>query len=284
LQQYDRSVVKRESYLAGPIGDPVADKTAQETRKAIAEQRDLVQSIRLLMREGYAALDPKHYAAIAALGNHGVFSKGGVLVGTHAFEVILNRIGIRASAFATTDVDVARAGQLGVHDVPPGGLVEILRSSGLEFEKVAPLDPRQPSIKLKEKGRSRFTLDLLVPYATALPYFRYLISETQPGAALSRLGCVAVRVPLPEKFAIHKLLVSQLRVGRGEKAQKDLRQAAILIAALCEVFPGTIEEAFAKTPVSARSRIKKSMSESAKLLEDHPKALAELDLIAAKRG
>ena len=33
----------------------------------------------------------------------------------------------------------------------------------------------------------------------------YLLAETQMAAVLARQGCVAVRVPLPERFALHKL-------------------------------------------------------------------------------
>lgn len=295
LQQYDQEGAKKEIYLAGPIGDAEADKAADDIRTRIREQRDVVGSLRLLIREGYGALGPKHYVAIAALGNAGVFSAGGALVGTHAFEVILNRLGVRASAFPTTDVDVARASKIAVRNMPEGGLLEILRSSGLDFQEVPSLDPRDPPIKFKEKGHSRFTVDLLVPsrdmeysteyvpelkaHASALPYFKYLISETQPGTAISRTGCVAVRVPLPEKFALHKLLVSQLRVGKGEKSRKDVQQAAILIAVLGELHPGAIEEAFAKTPVSARSKIRKSLAEAEKFLADHPPALAEIERV-----
>jgi hypothetical protein len=295
LQQYDQEGAKRETYLAGPVGDPEADRTAGEMRIRIQEQRDVIASLRLLIREGYGSLGPKHYVAVAALGNAGVFSDGGALVGTHAFEVILNRLGVRASAFPTTDVDVARASKLAVRNVPEGGLLEILRGTGIDFQEVPNFDPRDPAIKIKEKGHSRFTIDLLVPspnmeystryvpelkaHATALPYFKYLISETQPGAAISRTGCVAVRVPVPEKFALHKLLVSQLRVGKGEKSRKDVHQAAILIAALSELHPGAIEDAFAKTPVSGRSKIRKSLVDAGKLLADHPSALAEIDRI-----
>jgi hypothetical protein len=295
LQQYDQAGAKRETYLAGPIGNAEADKAAEDMRTRIREQRGVVDSLRLLIREGYSALGPKHYVIIAALGNAGVFSPGGCLVGSHAFEIILNRLGVRASAFPTTDVDVARASRIDIKNLPDGGLLEILRSSGLDFQEVPNFDPRDPPIKFKEKGHSRFTVDLLVPspdmeystasvpelkaHASALPYFKYLISETQPGVAISRTGCVAVRVPLAEKFAIHKLLVSQLRVGKGEKSRKDVQQAAILMAALCELQPGSIQEAFAKTPVSARSRIRKSLAEADKLLSDHPLALAEIERI-----
>lgn len=300
LQRYEHDGTRRETYIAGPVGDPKADELADRTRQRISEHREVRESIRLLIREGYAALEPKHYAVVAALGNHGLFAAGGVLVGTHAFEVIVNRLGVRASAFATMDIDIARASHLVLNEVPAGGLLDILRSSGVEFQEVPGFDPRDPPIKFKEKGRSRFTVDLIVAsgdmeysiqyvpelkaHAVALPYFRYLISETQPGAAISRMGCIAVRVPLPERFAIHKLLVAQLRVGRSEKAQKDIRQAAVLMAALGELHPGAIEEAFAKTPTSARTRILKSMTEAARLLSDHPRAMAEVEAILAKRS
>src|SRR6266852_3819573 len=91
LQQYDHEGRRHESYLGGPTGDASAEEAASRTRKRIEEQRDIVGLIRLLVREGYLALERKHYLAIAALANHGFFSGGGVLVGSHAFEAMLNR-------------------------------------------------------------------------------------------------------------------------------------------------------------------------------------------------
>jgi hypothetical protein len=101
---------------------------------------------------------------------------------------------------------------------------------------------------------------------------------------ISPIGCAAVRIPVPEKFAIHKLLVSQLRVGRTEKSQKDLRHAAIIIAVMAELHAGATEEAFSKTPVSARSKILKSLGAVRRLLEDHPQALDEVDRILGKHS
>jgi len=60
---------------------------------------------------------------------------------------------------------------------------------------------------------------------------------------LSPHGIVMVRVPVPERYAIHKLIVSQLRGTAGSKAAQDLRQAATLIEAVVERFPGATEEA-----------------------------------------
>jgi hypothetical protein len=295
LQQYDHDGKRRESYLAGPVGSPEAERAAADARRTIAERRDLLASLRLLVREGYGFLEPKHYAAIAALANHGFFAGGGILVGTHAFEVVLNRLGIRAASFATTDVDIARAGRIVMPSLPENGLLGILRTSGIDFQEVPGFDPRDPAIKFKERGRSRFTVDLLVAtqemeastlpvpelkaHAGALPYFKYLISETQTGAAIARAGCVAVRVPLPEKLAIHKLLVAQLRRGKSEKGRKDVNQAAILMAALAELHPGAVREAYTKAPVSARTRIRKSMQEALAMSSDHPRACSELEEI-----
>jgi len=248
LQQYDHDGERQESYLAGPIGDRDAEETAARARQRISELRDVLASIRLLVREGYLSLERKHYLAIAALANHGFFAGGGMLVGSHAFEAMLNRMAIRASGFPTTDVDVARPA------------------------------------KLKLKEWRTLHVPELKAHALTAPYFRYLVSESQPGVVMSPIGCTAVRIPVPERFAVHKLLVSQLRIGKSEKAQKDLRQAAIVIAALAELQPGTIAEAFAKTPVSARSKIVRSMTAARPLLADHPVALEEIDSIVATQA
>ena len=300
LQQYGPDGRKHESYLAGPIGDPAAEDAAGAARRAIAEQRDVVASARLLIREGYAALPPKHFAAVAALANHRFFAGGGVLVGTHAFDVIANKLGIRAPAFATTDVDLGRAGKIAI-DAPEGGLLEMLRSSGVAFDPVPGFDPRTPSVKIKERGHSRFTVDLLVPapgteistqyvpelkaHATAMPYMRYLVVEAQTAAVISRNGCAAVRVPIAERFAVHKLLVGRLRRAEGERSRKDVRQACVLVAALAELAPGAIAEAFAKLPSSAKRPALESLQAGLPQLVDHPAALEEANaLVGGRRG
>ena len=68
---------------------------------------------------------------------------------------------------------------------------------------------------------------------------------------MAREGCCAVRVPLPERFAVHKLIVSRLRVERGTKSDKDVMQAAVLAAALAESHSGAIEAAVAALPKRA---------------------------------
>ena len=290
-QYYDHDRRKRDQYIG--VDSPETEAKVAALRVRIEEAKDILVSVRLLAREGYAVLPAKHMAAIAPLSSHGIFAAGALLVGTHAFDVIVNRLGIRtAAAFATEDVDLARPHRLALTGPASVGLRDLLRESGLEFENVPPLDPRDPSTKLKESGRSRFTFDVLVPtradeagivsvpelgiHATALPYLGYLLGESQMGAALSSHGVAAVRVPVPERFALHKLIVSRLRKGRSEKSLKDLRQAAAVIAALGELHPGALEDAYRKIPISRRGDVRKSLEQIRAPLEAHPRSWDEI--------
>jgi hypothetical protein len=290
-QYYDFEGNKRDRYLC-QVGANDCEATVAGWRRRIEEALELQKSVRLLAREGYCVLAPKHLAALAPLSRHRIFHAGAVLVGTHAFEVIVNRLGIRVAVFATEDIDVARPGKLALAKSPKGNLLELLRESGIDFVGVPGFSRGAPSTSYKEKGRSRFTFDLLVPtsgedietlpvpeldaHATALPYLRYLLSESQMGAAMSVHGVAAVRVPLPERFALHKLIVAQLRAGRTEKSLKDLRQAAALIAATGELLPGALEAAYGKTAKSTRALIRKSLLMIQPHLEAHPRAWDEM--------
>jgi hypothetical protein len=195
----------------------------------------------------YKKHPPSLATTYADIENHALHQDE-VLVGTpgEISKVIVNRLGIRVAAFATEDVDIARPARLALEQTPKGGLLQLLRESGINFVD-----------------------------ATGLPYFRYLLAETQTGVALSSHGVAAVRVPIPERFALHKLIVAQLREGRPEKSRKDLKQAAVLIAALGELYPGAIEEAFSKTASSSRKHIRNSLLRIRDELEAHPQALEE---------
>jgi hypothetical protein len=104
------------------------------------------------------------------------------------------------------------------------------------------------------------------------------------GAAISGHGIVAARVPVPERFALHKMIVAQLRAGRPEKSRKDLRQAAVLVAALAELYPGALEEAYGKTATSTRKYIRKSLQQIEGPLQAHPRAWSELAPLVKPRA
>jgi hypothetical protein len=292
-QWYDADGKKRETYLSGPVGDAAADATAEAMRIRIRDLAELAPQLRMLIREGFQAVDPRAFAVIAALHNRGIFTAGALLVGSHAYGVLLNRLGVNADPYNTEDVDVARRERL-VFDKPlDAGFVAILNESGLEFAGIPGLDHKRPSTAFKQTGRSRFHVDMLAPsrdetypviavpelgtHAVGLPYLGYLLAETQPGAVIARTGCCAVRVPLPERFAVHKLVVSQLRTGRETKVEKDEHQATILLAAVSDLFPGAIADAVKALPKRAIKHFTKARAKVREALEAKaPRAWEEL--------
>ena len=73
------------------------------------------------------------------------------------------------------------------------------------------------------------------------------------------------------------MLVSQLRTNREAKSDKDLYQAAVLVAALGDLYPGAIEAAVGDAPVSARRHLQKALPLVMAHLEEHPRAAEELE-------
>jgi hypothetical protein len=291
-QYYDGEGKKRERYLAGPVGSPAADEAAAATRVRIGEVKELVPSLRMLGREGYNLADARTYGTLASLSNHGVFAAGGMLVGSHAYGVLLNRLGARAAAYATEDIDIARGAALALEPRPEAGFLEMLRDSGIDFVEVPRLERGAPPTSFKQRGRSQFHVDLLVPspaetfpvvavpelkaHATGLPYLQYLLAESQTGLLLAREGLCAVRVPLAERFVVHKLVVTRLRVERGAKSEKDVLQASVVAAVLAETHPGALEAAVSALPRRARKHFAAGLGQARALLEPHPRALEEL--------
>jgi len=298
-QYYDGEGKKREQYLAGPVGSADADAAADNTRAHISELKEIVPSLRMLGREGFNLVDPKTYATLASLHNNGVFAAGGMLIGSHAYGVLLNQLGIRATPYATEDIDIARRESLAFKKLPERGFLEMLRDSGIQFVEVPSLNRKKPSTSFKQRGRSQFHVDLLVPstndefpvvpvpelkaHATGLPYLGYLLAESQTTMLLAREGCCSVRVPLPERFAIHKLIVSRLRTGRNAKSEKDVYQASVLCAALADTHPGAIDSAVSQVPKRAKKYLKLATESARRFLEgNHLRAWEELSAAKLK--
>lgn len=241
-QYYEATGRKLEKYVAGPVGDAGADAKAEELREKIRALGGALKSIRLLAREGFKIADAKTYATVASLYNHHLFQAGASLVGSHAYGALLNQLGVRAAQYATRDVDIARSAQLAFATAP---------------------QLSSPELKA---------------HATALPYLKYLLGDTQETAILAREGCCMVRVPTPERFALHKLIVSQLRKGGG-KAVKDVSQASVLFAVLSDRHPGALADAAKAVPLSARKHLAKAAVLAGQNLVSHPRAIEALDAI-----
>jgi hypothetical protein len=265
VRRYSDALNRRHEVYLGKSDDPEVAAQITALRDKIDVANSTIASIRLLARAGFATVDRKAYYTLASLHNHGLFRAGALLVGSHAYGALLNAIGVRAVPYATEDVDIARREALAISGIP--GFLEMLRETGIEFFEVPALDRRAPSTSFAERGGARLKVDLLVPstnddyptipvpelkaHAKGLPYLAYLLGASQEIPVLSSHGGVMVRVPLPERYAVHKLIVSQLRAKTSSKPEKDLRQAATLIEALVERFPGAVEDALRAVPGSA---------------------------------
>jgi hypothetical protein len=233
---------RHEDYL-GSVNDEAVVAHVRDLRGRIEAANATLGRIRILARAGFAAADRKTYSTLGSLHNHGLFRAGALLIGSDAFGVLLNMLGLKAVPYATEDVDIARRHQLALAGIPP--FLNMLRETGIEFVEGSSLNRRGHPTSYLELGGSRLRVDLLVPsldetdrtirvpelraYAQGLPYLQYVLSNSQEAPILSPHGVVMVRVPVPERYAIHKLMVSQLRGTASSKAAKDLRQAAALL-------------------------------------------------------
>ena len=284
VHRYSDALNRRQESYVGKVDSPEIERRVGVLRETIAAANATIARVRLLARAGFSIIDRKAYFTLASLHNHGLFRAGALLVGSHAYGALLNALGIRATPFATEDVDIARREALVIPGVK--GFLDMLQGTGIEFFEVPPLDRRQRGTSFKERGTSNFRVDLLVPsadgkyptvpvpelkaHAQGLPHLAYLLAASQEIPVLSSHGSVMVRVPLPERYAIHKLIVSQLRNKASSKPEKDLSQAAALIEALAERYPGAIEDAASAVPKGAA----RHMVRAIKALKQHLPATA----------
>jgi len=177
----------------------------------------------------------------------------GVLVGTHAFLVLGNVLGVRwdGGSIRTQDIDIAAEPSLSIVFPGPGSdIPSVLEALQMGFIPVPQLDPRRPSTSFVVRGKG-LRLDLLTPLrgrrvqkpvfiprlkaaAQALPFLDFLITRPLRGAIVDG-GGVLVNVPDPARFAIHKLIVSGEReTVMHTRREKDLNQAAQVFSILLE--------------------------------------------------
>jgi len=271
-QFYDAAGAKAAAYI-GPAGQPKGELQAAAIREEIATANALLREARELARVGYARPDSRTGAVLAAAANRALFRAGATVVGSHAYGALLNELGVKAAAYSTQDLDIARGRPL---DFEPSAIVrfaDVLAESTVPLRPVPSLDRRAPPTSYKVSGADGFRVDLLVPargsqvttasvpelaaHATALPFLAYLLDDPIDAIVLGRDVVVPIKVPRPEVFAWHKTLVSQLRRETRDKQHKDVNQAAVLFAILAEDTPDAIELAFAALPRGTREKTRR---------------------------
>ncbi|HEY8266880.1 MAG TPA: GSU2403 family nucleotidyltransferase fold protein [Steroidobacteraceae bacterium] len=286
---------KTDEYL-GPEASTAA-AAVERLRSEVELAKALAAGSAALRLLGYQRIDRKPAAVLEVLFNRGLFQAGLALVGSHAYGALLNELGVIAPGYRTQDLDLARARPLAIALADPANLESLLRETGLDFVPVPGMPSRKPSASFKLPGAEALAVDLLVPgartgevvavkelgaWAQAIPLLDFLIDEPIRAAVLSPNQVIPVRVPAPERFALHKLFSSQSRGSADrDKAGKDLGQAAVLSAALEQETPGTFAAAFRAMPRSGKPAVRRASRAAARLLDAHPEAKEALLKIAA---
>jgi len=257
----------RQTYLGSDT--PAVRAHAEEiTRRARARRTDddvRAVLVRVARAGGCASPTAAEQKVLETLARHRVFSVGGILVGTHAFTVLSNALGMSASlaTLRTADIDLVHDPRIMVAlddaEARPIARMEKETVGGVRLWAVPGFDRRQPSTSFKVHG-TQLQLDFLTPQRTrsdapvelptlgtaALPlkYLDYLVEETAPGAVVGGAG-VLVNVPDPSRFALHKLIVAELRPAVfATQTRKDLLQSEALLRLLLTDRPRDVRDAW----------------------------------------
>ena len=248
------------------------------------------EQVRSLRHLGLQVAGKDAARVLVEMHNRQLFSAGLVLVGTLAFMSWLNELGVRATASRTQDIDLARRQKLKL--AAPVSFMEAVKATKLGFTAIPGLSPSAPSTSVKRPGREGLRVDILgsgdelgkvvqVPeldwHAQAIPYFDYLLALPRHVAALAGGHCVPVAAPAPERLAWHKLYSSTRRLNDAAKAQKDLRQAATLLAALVERDNLSLAAAVHAVPEALLDAARQRLPSLRSLLAAHPQALDEVE-------
>jgi hypothetical protein len=248
------------------------------------------QQVRALRQLGFQVADKDVDRVLVELSNKGLFDAGLVLVGSLAYMIWLNELGLKAVASRTQDVDLARRQRLELG--APLSFLETVQGTRLKFFPVPALTPGGPSTSVKLSGKASLRVDLLAPgrgpgqvvalpelqwHAQTVPHFDYLLHEPRRACALAGGHCIPVAIPAPERLVWHKLYSSANRRQDLAKAEKDLLQAATLLAALVEDDHLRWADTAAEVPAAVFKAARGRLGPLRRLLAPHPQALDEVE-------
>lgn len=256
---------RRQKYV-GPETPELLQRIA-EHKAGRAYRQDQRSLVAMLVRGGNLPRPtPQIGGLVAALADAGVFRLRGVIVGTVAYQTYSAMLGVRlpATMAQTSDVDVAQGADVSaavidatkpmpdvlrhfdptfrpVPHIHAGGDASYLAASGLRVDFLTPNRGRET-----EEPQH---LPALGTDAQPLRFLDFLIREPEPAVLLHGTG-VLVSVPAPQRFALHKLIVSRRRRDGDAKREKDRHQAESLLTVLAERRPHELraawDEAFAR--------------------------------------
>ena len=255
-----------QTKIGGETKQKYLGRESESLLKEIAQAKEQSSSLKAILAErqrlvamlgvGGASLEKGRPAKIlACMKDAGLFSSGGVLVGSFAYACYGNMLGfvMNEALSRTSDMDfsVERTLEIGISRSIP----DEIRRVDADFKTTLSFSPSLPSFDLvapdgfkieflttrnSVSDRTPIMIERFMLYAQPLEFMDYLIEDTQHAVLLAGAG-IPVVVPSPARFALHKLAVSQLRpVSFQAKIAKDIAQASSIIEILLEDNPGQL--------------------------------------------
>lgn len=241
-----------------------------EIRRQIAEHgrakddyRERRRLIALLHRSGFQSPPDEVGGVLQALSAAGVFRLRACLVGTSAYQVYGPMLGVRLpiASLQTQDVDIAQFSAVSLaiaKDERIPSLIQILKTADPTFRAVPRFqDPSTTVAYVNQRGlrveilaesrgperQAPTELPSIGTHAQPLRFLDFLIRDERRAAVLHDVG-VLVNVPAPERYALHKLIITQRRPTGAAKIDKDFSQAAALLRVLTDRRASQLREAW----------------------------------------
>jgi len=275
---------RREQRYLGPDSPSLRRwmERVRETREERSgDDRRRAELVDMLLAGGAVRGQAATDRVVGALAEAGVFRLGGVLVGSQAFLVYGNMLGVRFDArhLRTQDVDLAQDPRVEVAFTSTAERADVqsaLTAVDDAFFGVPGLDPRRPSTSFKVRGRD-LRVDFLTPRRRAdseepiplprfgvaahpLPFLGYQLEDTEQSVLLYRSGAL-VTVPTPARFALYKLwLAGERPSAQQARVRKDLLQAEALIEVLLEDRPEDLRRAWGAVRGGRRQQMQRQLA------------------------
>jgi len=256
---------KKETYqiYVGPVTDKHITEKVKRFQELKDDYQERIKIVKALIHAGLPSTDYMSGRIVEALAEAGFFRLRGVLIGTTAYQCYSGNLGVYLDApiLRTQDADLAQffaISQLLDDQMPP--TLELLRGIDETFRPVPPqfgygdsgafvnarnyrVEFLTPNRGSNEYERNPAPMPALGGVkATPLRFLDFLIREPIRSVLLYEAG-IPVTIPAPERYAVHKLILTERRHAQSQtKVNKDIAQATALVEALSEQRPRALAQ------------------------------------------
>jgi len=207
-------------------------KEAEKTRPALLKElKEVQRALRLLrVKEKRMIVEPVR-ELMKIFSDAGLWEEGLTICGSWCFNIYQEYLGVPSYPVRTDDVDIVISVPYTGREVDIGGL---LRELGFReaFNPDGSIYYERPGLKVEflvpEKGRGRKGGRKVEKLGIVAQPLRFLDVLFEDMVEVRLFRGVRLKIPSPEAFLVHKLLVAERR-KREELREKDLIQAVQVI-------------------------------------------------------